>query len=382
LNSDKKINLLVIPDLFPKFDGDVQGIFLLDYLKCVKEYCKTDVLFMRLTGKKGLHTEATEDATIHRYCVSSKKAPFFLKPFAYISWFTKGYQIGKTFTEVDIIHAHGSILSGTLSYLIAKKLKVPFIITEHQGPFTMTTDSFWKLRWTRFIMQKANAVLTVSNHLKEEIEAANIHPKKIIVTHNPVDTNLFQLKTNTAITNNILFVGRLDEFKGGLRSLKAFHKIIPNNQQHTFTIVGDGEEMKEIKNYLEANLILKTKVTLTGSLSKAAIAKQLQAADFFVFPSRHESFGLVIAEAMSCGLPVIVGNQTAPKEYVGKDSGLLIPPDDINAIVIAMQQVIDNLSIYKADNVRQHVISNFSFDVFGRRLKTIYKLERDSMKRG
>ena len=375
MNTDKKINLLVIPDLFPKFEGDVQGIFILDYLKCVKDYCNTNVLFPRLTGKKGLHTQVTTDATIHRYCVSSKKILFYLKPFAYIRWFIKGYQIGKTFKEVDVIHAHGSILSGTLSYLIAKKLQVPFIITEHQGPFTMTTNSFWKLRWTRFIMQKADAVLTVSNHLKEEILAANIHPKKIIVTYNPVDTDLFQLKTNTAITNNILFVGRLDEFKGGLRSLKAFHKIMPNNPQHTFTLVGDGEEMQAIKNYLDINPYLKAKVGLTGSLSKAKIAKQMQSADFFVFPSRHESFGLVVAEAMSCGLPVIVGNQTAPKEYVQTDSGLLVSPDDLEAMANTMQQLINNLSTYSSSVIRQHMVDGFSFSVFGKRLKAIYEVE-------
>jgi len=373
LSSEKKINLLVVPDLFPKFEGDVQGIFILDYLKSVKAYCSTHVLFMRLSGKKGLHTEISNDATIHRYCVSSKKIPSFLKPFAYITWFIKGYQLGKKFTDTDIIHAHGSILSGTLSWLLAKKLRVPFIITEHQGPFSMTSDSFWKLRWTRFIMQRANAVLTVSNHLKEEILTANIHPKKIVVTHNPVDTDLFQLKTNTATTNNILFVGRLDEFKGALRCVKAFHKITAQYPLYTFTIVGDGEDMLPIKSYIESNPSLKSKIYLKGSMSKAAIAAEMQVADFFIFPSRHESFGLVIAEAMSCGLPVIAGNQTAPKEYVTKDCGILIPPDDIDAMATAMQQILNNDSAYQANAIRQHIVSNFSFAVFGKRLQTIYQ---------
>ncbi len=375
MGEEKKINLLVIPDLFPKFEGDVQGIFILDYLTCVKDYCTTNVLFMRLVGKKGLHTQTTEDATIHRYCVSSSKIPALLKPFAYLIWFIKGYQIGKQFKDTDIIHAHGTILSGTLSYLLSKKLKVPFIITEHQGPFSMTSNSFWKLRWTRFIMQRANAVLTVSHHLKEEILAAGIHPKKIIVTHNPVDTHLFQLKTNTAITNNILFVGRLDEFKGGLRCLKAFEQLLPNTPLYNFTMVGDGEEMQPIKNYLESKSELKARVVLKGSLTKAEIAKEMQQADFFIFPSRHESFGLVIAEAMACGLPVIAGNQTAPKEYVKQDCGLLVPPDDIDAIAKAMQQMINTLSAYQAANIRQHIVSNFSFTVFGQKLKDIYEDE-------
>lgn len=373
MNPENKIKLLIIPDLFPKFEGDVQGIFMLDYLKSVKDFCKTNVLFMRLSGKKGLQTETGESAIVYRYCVSSKKISKFLKPFAYLIWFIKGYQLGKKFKDTNLIHAHGSILSGTLSYFLAKKLNIPFIITEHQGPFSMTTNSFWKLRWTRFIMQKATAVLTVSQHLKEEIVAANIHPKKIIVTHNPVDTDLFQLKKNASIKNNILFVGRLDEFKGALRCIKAFEKVMPLYPLHTLSIVGDGEEMLSIKNYLETNPALKAKVVLMGSLSKAEIAEQMQIADFFVFPSRHESFGLVIAEAMACGLPVIAGNNTAPKEYVDEDCGLLIPSDDIDELADAISQLIFQLSNYNANAIRQHIVSRFGFDAFGKRLQGIYQ---------
>ncbi|MEO8760849.1 MAG: glycosyltransferase [Bacteroidia bacterium] len=372
MDTNKKINVLVIPDLFPKFEGDVQGIFILDYLKAVQTYCNINVLFLRLVGKQGLHIENTDTATVYRYCVSSKKMPTLLKPLAYLIWFIKGYQIGKQFKDVQIIHSHGSILSGTLSWLLSKKLKIPFIITEHQGPFSMTSENFWKLHWTRFIMQKANAVLTVSNHLKQEILSSNIHPKKIIVTNNPVDTNLFKLKTNVDKTNNILFVGRLDNFKGGLRTLQAFEKISFNNTLNNLTIVGDGEDFLPIKNYIAQHPHLTDKVILKGMLSKQAIANEMQVADFFVFPSRHESFGLVIAEALSCGLPVVVGNQTAPKEYVNKNNGLLVPPDDVDALALAMQQLIDTFTNYDTIAIRNEVVTNFGFDAFGKKLQAIY----------
>ncbi len=372
MDSNKKIKLLVIPDLFPKFEGDVQGIFILDYLKSVKNYCTTNVLFLRLVGKKGFTVDANDNYTTYRYCVSSKKIPTLLKPFAYLIWFIKGYQLGKKFTDTDIIHSHGSILSGTLSYLLAKKLKVPFIITEHQGPFSMTSENFWKFRWTRFIMQKADAVLTVSEHLKQEILSSSIHPKKIIVTYNPVDTDLFSPKTNTAPTNNILFTGRLDNFKGALRCVKAFEKIAEKHPLYTFTIVGDGEDYLPIKNYIEGKSF-KEKIVLKGGLSKAEIAKEMQQADFFIFPSRHESFGLVIAEAISCGVPVIVGNQTAPKEYVNKDCGLLVPPDDVDAMAEAMEQLISTFSLYNTNIMHKQMVVDFGFDAFGKKLKFIYE---------
>ena len=102
MNPDKKINVLIIPDLFPKFKGDVQGIFILDYLTSTSARCNNTVLFGRLTTeKKGVTIEKEENYITYRFSVSSKKIPSFLKPFFYILWFIKGYQTGKKIRNCD-----------------------------------------------------------------------------------------------------------------------------------------------------------------------------------------------------------------------------------------------------------------------------------------
>lgn len=372
MNSTNKINVLVIPDLFPKFKGDVQGIFVLDYLTSTAPFCNNTVLFGRLTSdKKGTSIEKNNLYALYRFSMSSKKVPFYFKPMYYLLWFIKGYNIGKTFKNTEIIHSHGTILSGTLSYLLSKKLKVPFIITEHQGPFSMTSENFWKKNWTKFIMQKADAVLTVSNHLKQEILKSEIYPKQIIVTYNPVDTDLFKLKSNH-INKTFLFVGRLDNFKGALRCLEAFDIINENFPDWKFTIVGDGEDYQLILNYLSNKPLLKLKVKLTGQLSKPEIALEMQQSDFLVFPSKHESFGLVITEALSVGLPVIVGNTTAPIEFVDEKNGILVQFDDIIAIATAIENMISNLKKHHSQEIRNEIISKFGFKSFGEKLVIIY----------
>lgn len=372
MNLTNKINVLVIPDLFPKFKGDVQGIFVLDYLTSTAPFCNNTVLFGRLTSdKKGTSIEKNNLYDLYRFSMSSKKVPFYLKPIYYLLWFIKGCNIGKTFKNTEIIHSHGTILSGTLSYLLSKKLKVPFIITEHQGPFSMTSENFWKKNWTKFIMQKADAVLTVSNHLKQEILKSEIYPKQIIVTYNPVDTDLFKLKTNH-INKTFLFVGRLDNFKGALRCLEAFNIINEKFPDWKFTIIGDGEDYQPILNYLSNKPLLKLKVKLTGQLSKPEIALEMQQSDFLVFPSKHESFGLVITEALSVGLPVIVGNTTAPIEFVDEKNGILVQFDDIIAIATAIENMISNLKKHHSQEIRNEIISKFGFKSFGEKLVIIY----------
>jgi len=151
LDSNKKIKILVIPDLFPKFEGDVQGVFILDYLKSVKDYCTTNVLFLRLVGKKGLTIDTNDNYTTYRYCVSSKKIPTFLKPFAYLIWFIKGYQLGKKFTDTEIIHSHGSILSGTLSYILSKKLKAPLKLSKRPTNSILLVISILVFGWNKSV---------------------------------------------------------------------------------------------------------------------------------------------------------------------------------------------------------------------------------------
>jgi glycosyltransferase involved in cell wall biosynthesis len=220
-------------------------------------------------------------------------------------------------------------------------------------------------------MQKASAVLTVSHHLKQEILNTQINPKKIIVTHNPVDTHLFKLK-EFGLYKTILFVGRLDNFKGALISLKAFASIYKENKDWQFTIIGDGEDYLPITQYLDLNPELKTRVHLLGQKTKAEIAQQMQTSDFLVSPSKHESFGLVITEALSCGLPVIVGNTTAPKEFVDKENGLLVQYNNIEEIAIAMQNLIRNQSSYHSQNIRIKIVENFGFENFGKKMTDIY----------
>lgn len=368
----EKINLLTIPDLFPKHEGDVQGIFILDYLKAVEPYCINTVLFAKPNGlKKGLYIENLTGSTVYRYSISGKKITAFLKPFAYLKLFFSAYRVSIHIKDIDIIHAHGTIVSGTLAWLIARRLKVPFVITEHQGPFTMTSENYWKLFWTRFIMKKADKVLTVSDHLKNEILQSGIYPKEIITTYNPVDTELFSLKEKK-VTNNILFASRLDSFKGGLRALQAFEKIHAAHPSHTLTIIGDGEDMKDIKKLLSENNSLKNNVILKGSLSKKEISIEMRKADFFVFPSRHESFGLVVAEAMSCGLPVVATNKTAPKEYITADCGILTAPDDLQELAENMETMIKNFSSYQAEKIRQRIKERFDFAVFGKKMNQLY----------
>jgi glycosyltransferase involved in cell wall biosynthesis len=113
-------------------------------------------------------------------------------------------------------------------------------------------------------------------------------------------------------------------------------------------------------------------VALTGAFTKAELAKLLAGADCFVFPSERETFGIVLAEAMAAGLPVLGPDRTAPPEFVGDHAGVLVPPDDVDAIADGLESLLSGLSTYDAAAIRSAVVERFGLPAFGERLHDLY----------
>jgi len=371
---NQKLNVLVLPDLFPINEKDWVGIFVVDYIHAILPNCKPWVFYSRLVGNNPRVKEELFSAQFKVYRWSyQEQINAFLKPFYYLLWFSKtANQIIALNNKIDIIHAHGAILNGTVAYLLSKRLKVPYVVSEHTGPFSKISNSFVKKRWAKFILNRASKVFAVSAHLKKEMVDMGIDTSKIVISFNPVDTNLFKARPSVAGQHNILFVSRLEPFKGGLRTLKAFHKIASKIENWQLTICGDGPEKKAIINYVN-DFKLEQRVTIKGVLTKPEYVEELHRASFLVFPSLHESFGLIPVEAMACGLPVITTNATAMPEYIHEKNGVLLNTSSVKEISEAIYQMVHHVADYNSAEIRKDISTRFGLDNFGRMLIERYQ---------
>ncbi|MCO6499343.1 MAG: glycosyltransferase [Vicingus serpentipes] len=369
---EKRLHVLVLPEFLP-YKEKGWGGFTWNYIKSITPFCDVTVFHSRLNGaEKGVHEEQIDKhIRLIRYFPYKEKPIGFKKKVAYYKWLKDAFKLSKKIEGVDVIHAHGAFLNGSLAKKLAVAWDVPYVLTEHTGPFSKVVNNPLKKFAVKRIMSNANAVLAVSEHLKREILANKIQLKRLEVTYNPVDTELFQLKKDQ-LYKNIVFAGRMDENKGALRAVKAFELFYKDHPDWTLTLCGGGREMQLIQKYILTHQMDKV-VILKGMLSEEEVAAEFQQADIFISPTAYESFGLAIAEAMSCGLPVITTNQTAPPEYIDASSGILLNTNDVSEMAKALSLMAENIHQYNQQKIRRQIVTQFSVSNFGERLLTIYK---------
>jgi glycosyltransferase involved in cell wall biosynthesis len=110
-------------------------------------------------------------------------------------------------------------------------------------------------------------------------------------------------------------------------------------------IAGDCGRSPETFRRLEAdiaNLGLADRVTLLGAVAADELTSLYATSDLFVLPSRFEGYGMAYAEALAHGLPVIGTTAGAVPQTVPGDAGVLLPPDDVDALAATLQQLVES----------------------------------------
>jgi glycosyltransferase involved in cell wall biosynthesis len=137
----------------------------------------------------------------------------------------------------------------------------------------------------------------------------------------------------------ILAVGVLEPRKNLPTLVRAFRALVEQGLPHSLVLVGHKGWMFDELFRTIANLDLAQRVIFTGYVPEEELPLVYNAADLFVYPSLYEGFGLPILEAMACGVPVITSNLSSMPEVAG-DAGILVDPNDVNALADAMTRVL------------------------------------------
>jgi len=160
--------------------------------------------------------------------------------------------------------------------------------------------------------------------------------------------------------------GQLDEGEVGLDGDVAEVAAVQT------ALIGDGPDFELEKKRTEELGLLGKNVFFTGLKEQNELVKEIQAADFMVLSSNYETFGTVVIECLSCGIPVIATNVGIVPEVINKTNGIIIPTGDQDALVAAIDTMLDQVNSYNPDAIRNSVLNKFDNHTIATQLLEIY----------
>lgn len=202
----------------------------------------------------------------------------------------------------------------------ARKHRIPYIITPRGmlEPWCLSQKK-WKKKLAMALYQMKDIKRSVCVFTTAEMEALHVRDLGVdvpmVVLPNGIETDSYPCRiSKDKVKKQILFLSRIHIKKGIELLIDAFDRIIKKNadmDDWTVAIVGNGEEeyIRELKRKVEG-LNLRDKVKILAPVFGDAKVKLYQESSIFCLPSYSENFGMVIAEAMSCGVPCITTNGT------------------------------------------------------------------------
>ena len=264
----------------------------------------------------------------------------------------------------DIVDLHyrwaGSLIKGVLGY------QGPKVYTCHNtlGEGVGLTHYASELNDRMFLrhLDKFDRVVCVSDYMKKDVAARGFSEDRLQTIYNGVEIPEAPCRDG----DYLLSLGRLVRLKGLDDLIRAMQ-----NTKCQLRICGEGPERRDLER-LSQRLGLTDRIDFMGWISEEEKHRMLCECRMFVIPSVHEAYGMVAAEAMSYGKPVIASNTGGLPEVVG-DAGMLIPPQDEKALAEAISSLDGDaekrLAMGRAARERMKA---FSWDEMARRTGVLY----------
>jgi glycosyltransferase involved in cell wall biosynthesis len=262
--------------------------------------------------------------------------------------------------QPDVIHVVNPAVLGLAGIFYSKMLNIPLVASyhthlpqylQHYG-LGMLEGLLWEL--LKVAHNQAALNLCTSTAMIEELTARGI--ERVYLWQRGVDTEIFHprlasdrmrslLSQNHPKSPLLLYVGRLSAEKE-IERIKPILEAIPEAR---LALVGDGPHRANLEKYFAG-----TNTHFVGYLVGTELASAFASADAFIFPSRTETLGLVLLEAMAAGCPVVAASCGGIPDIVtdGVNGYLFSPEADESAAIAATIRLLENKQ--EREKIRQN----------------------------
>jgi glycosyltransferase involved in cell wall biosynthesis len=194
---------------------------------------------------------------------------------------------------------------------------------------------YYRIKVSKLFYKQPDLFLTIGGDTRETLLSLGCDSRKII------EFTYFIKDLNINVENkkkyNILFIGNLTKNKNVILLLKALNNI--KSKDFILNIYGSGPEKNKLINYVDKSIYLKNKVIFNNKIQMSKIPSVLNNANLLVLPSKHDGWGVVVTEALLCGVPCLVSKNCGSKIAV-KLSGFGDVFDNFNDLLVKLDTEI------------------------------------------
>jgi glycosyltransferase involved in cell wall biosynthesis len=280
----------------------------------------------------------------------------------------------------DLLHGHVVYPAGTWTRSLAQQLEVPYVLTEHWSKVQQMSRYPFYRPAIRKVYEDAATVCPVSHHLEQIIEDAVGDRTDMEVVPNVVDAEEFypleptkqQQRKQEGEIHLLSVLNMAHPSKHPEWVLEAL-QALPGDLQNRirWTIIGAGQEHHPLQKKI-AEYRLSGQIELMGMQPKEEVAEKMRQADVLLHPSEGETFGVVVAEALQCGLPCLVSDVPALDEWVDEHNGRLIAGNKAEAWADVLAQLPKLLPTWNKRKIASKASRLFALEEVGAQFDTIY----------
>ena len=309
---------------------------------------------------KNIFDYQRKDNEVVVYCHANKNSNVFIpddsvivsKPYSKVDKFLFFHKHKKIWDDLkkrlelnsfNLIHAHSLFANGYEAYKAFREKGTPYIVSVRNTDVNVFLKFFWYLRpLARKILYNAKSIIFLSNSYKQFVLKKYFHSKsrelinnKSVVITNGVDDywianrNCHQRLSDTI---KVVSAGVINKNKNHLIVCRAINKLIAEGYNVSLDIYGKVIDKRIAKKFANFEC-----VNHHNQISKEELLKKYNQSDVFVLLSKNETFGLVYAEAMTQGLPVIyTKGQGFDGQYEDGEVGFSVRSSDLKGLVKAI----------------------------------------------
>jgi len=268
--------------------------------------------------------------------------------------------------HAEVVNFHFVREHGLALVLLRRLLRTPVVLSLVGRSDVQHLMGRTRRTYTNLIVKNADITLPISAFYLRGRHIGNMQvvPYGVDTKQFAPDRRSAELRDRLGITEEqlvLLSVQRLASVKRVDVLIRMMAQVIERRKDAVLVLIGQGDEETTLRR-LVADLGLDKHVRFAGYVSSEELPDYFASADIFVFHSMLETFGIVFAQAMASGLPIVAANTSCVPDVVHPDNGTLVEPFDIDSFCDAVVLLANDPSLRRKIGRRNRVRAKQEFD--------------------